>query len=958
MIGHRRTDRQGRLRRLVIVSLAVLCISVPLFSVLDGDNEAVPSAAAMSANGPSSRGPGHQIVFAGPGKDLSYHTDLSLDRKVSSAFIQLQGSASDPKTVNKQFVFTNNSNNAIFWGFKSVFPPTGGLSNYKDILVNSSEYNKVTVSDDKYLERSMMIPNMTIKGFLFHHFSYQIPDLAQASDIRTMDSVSVYWEGHGNDSELVNFSWASLFIWNNSTSGWELVGNDSVSSPHSDLVLSINKTNPSSYIHDGTKIDFLAVCQIPVPPANDTRIYLATDQVRLGLGWTDYYYPSGLEMDLGGDGTVEWSRSGKLNGPADIYNDPTVIAGLQALIDAAGPGPGTITPAVSFASASAGRLDILNFNISYKPLKAPSFKPFPSSLTMSEDIPSNGTLDLWAYAQDDFGVPNLTFSVTFVSDPHLTVSLDADGHHLSLASSKDWFGSARFRVKAQNRYNLWTQSPDIGINITPVNDPPVLVPIPTCFVDEGQRFQLQLNATDIDGDVLRFYDDTPLFDVDPLTGKIDFVPTEDEDGNYSITVKVSDGQANVSRSFELLIKEVAEAPVFDAFPSFVTAHEDSYLDIKVRATNPDGDEITYSIRPNIFSIDPHLGTIHRLLSKADVGVYNVTVTATAGALSTDMEFSITVLAVNHPPVILGLHAAGVDGNTTLREDVGILFGAQVTDKEGLGGLKYLWSFVNGTILSHSMTFVANLSAGNYTLLFSVTDDNMVVRASLNITVQKVEVQQPPHPKPAPVPILKQPVVVGSFSLIVVVLAASIFIGGTEVGKFGFFFMLAPLYSRIRKEAALDSFTRGKIYGAILTEPGISYNMLKELTDVGNGTLAHHLKMLEVNGYIGIRRDGMYKRFYPSESTLPKSHRVLPRIQRLILSTIEERSGLSETEVAEAISVRRQVVNYHIKKLESLNLVIVQKDGNTARCYANVSEIQRSSIDLGYLETDPITNGEL
>ncbi len=68
----------------------------------------------------------------------------------------------------------------------------------------------------------------------------------------------------------------------------------------------------------------------------------------------------------------------------------------------------------------------------------------------------------------------------------------------------------------------------------------------------GKRFVYNVSASDRENDWLEFYDDTELFDIGMFSGTIDFVPAEK--GKFEITITVSDGKLNSSKSTLLVVE--------------------------------------------------------------------------------------------------------------------------------------------------------------------------------------------------------------------------------------------------------------------------------------------------------------------------------------------------------------------------------------------------------------------
>jgi hypothetical protein len=76
----------------------------------------------------------------------------------------------------------------------------------------------------------------------------------------------------------------------------------------------------------------------------------------------------------------------------------------------------------------------------------------------------------------------------------------------------------------------------------------------------GVGYYCDASGSDPDNDTLTFYDDSPLFSIDPTTGEIIFTPTAGDAGAHSITITASDGKgctnSNATTTFTLTIPSV------------------------------------------------------------------------------------------------------------------------------------------------------------------------------------------------------------------------------------------------------------------------------------------------------------------------------------------------------------------------------------------------------------------
>jgi len=154
----------------------------------------------------------------------------------------------------------------------------------------------------------------------------------------------------------------------------------------------------------------------------------------------------------------------------------------------------------------------------------------------------------------------------------------------------------------------------------------------------------------------------------------------------------------------------------------------------------------------------------------------------------------------------------------------------------------------------------------------------------------------------------------------------IFTAGTDLGRYKYFTLLIPLYTRLHGDAVLDNFTRGRIYEHIRMNPGEHYRAIKKTLELSNGCLTYHLKVLETENYIKSRTDGMCKRFYPVGMKITKDQP--NNIQELILRKISEKPSITQKELAQLIGIDVSTVNYHINMMTGAGIIRSEKIGRT------------------------------
>src|SRR5438876_3189411 len=78
--------------------------------------------------------------------------------------------------------------------------------------------------------------------------------------------------------------------------------------------------------------------------------------------------------------------------------------------------------------------------------------------------------------------------------------------------------------------------------------------------------------------------------------------------------------------------------------------------------------------------------------------------------------------------------------------------------------------------------------------------------------------------------------------------------------------LLPLFARLRRQDVLDLKSRRSVVDVLRAQPGIHFRELLRALPMGSGSLHYHLSVLEKEGFIVARRDGIYRRFFPVSAT--------------------------------------------------------------------------------------------
>lgn len=167
------------------------------------------------------------------------------------------------------------------------------------------------------------------------------------------------------------------------------------------------------------------------------------------------------------------------------------------------------------------------------------------------------------------------------------------------------------------------------------------------------------------------------------------------------------------------------------------------------------------------------------------------------------------------------------------------------------------------------------------------------------------------------------------------LLGTVAIAATEVGRYKALKLLAavPLFSRFEKDEVLDHNRREQLYQYIKNNPGPSFSDLRRILELSNGTLVHHLRILESQEFVKPVRDGFRTRFYVrGPRIVPTTY--LTRTQHTILDAIQSNPGVTQKQLSQILGLPRESLFYHTRKLETVGKLRVAKDGKWRRYFPN------------------------
>ena len=266
-------------------------------------------------------------------------------------------------------------------------------------------------------------------------------------------------------------------------------------------------------------------------------------------------------------------------------------------------------------------------------------------------------------------------------------SQEADPQGMAFSSD----GAKMFVVGVTgDNVNEYTLSSVYPITVTgTANAAPVLGAIGAKSKNELTSLTFTATATDDDNDTLEFtLAGTPPSGASITSGgAFSWTPSESQDGTYTITIQVEDGNGGSdSEDVTVTINEVNRSPVATS-PGTQTVSELLPLSFTVTASDPDvingvDDAIDFALGPNSppgASISPATGLFSWTPTEQQDGTYNMVVQVSDGDMPTAVTFPVTVSEVNEDPVLNPI------GSKSVNKLEALTFTATASDVDVISG---------------------------------------------------------------------------------------------------------------------------------------------------------------------------------------------------------------------------------------------------------------------------------
>ncbi len=503
-------------------------------------------------------------------------------------------------------------------------------------------------------------------------------------------------------------------------------------------------------------------------PGNDLNFDGSFDGNDPSYPFPDFYGPSRRGIDYGPDrvkGTTDDIIYNTDATPAETEVDELIYVGIGNAWDATQePGATPAQKTESLRCYLEGLLSVAPINISttYKirdggyngPVLATGTgtvtmvptNVLPTANSQTVTVAEDGSVGITLVANDP---DDATLTYTVVAGPTHGM-LSGTGANRIYTPNANYSGPDSFTFKATDCVgdsNIAT----VTINVTPVNDDPILGAIGDQTIDEMAPYSITLGSTDIDGGA-PVYSGTSLPAGASISGNVfNWTPTEAQGpGSYTMTIQVSDGAGGTdSETITITVSEVNVAPTLEAI-SNQTVDELTLVTFDADGADSDlpANTLTYSLigAPSGATINPATGEFTWTPTEPQGGqAYPFTVRISDGTLNADRGVTITVNEVNSAPTLNTI------SNQTVNELTPVTFTATASDTDDPANTLTFsligapsGASINPATGAFTWTPTEAQGPNSYTFTVRVTDDGVApLHTDQSVTIDVAEVNVPP-----------------------------------------------------------------------------------------------------------------------------------------------------------------------------------------------------------------------
>lgn len=655
----------GQLPRTLVIAMVVMLAAAPLLASANAD-------AAGAAGGDRGSWTVQRFIegrvplkvsFEASPENSTYHLSVPNTATITSASMTVEGvERYSLKGTPNDFDDPVGHKHQVYYGQIGIYPPAGFPSNYENVRWDPRDEDAIRSRDGTTYQTST--------PFMANPPNYPYHQFDMVVNTTGMVRLKVEWHGWGfcvgNDT---NTAGVQAYLFNHTSQKWfrfaTYANNDTQGTVRS---VSTTLMDPSHFADNFGHVHVLVFGQHDEPQGGGFTDVgsVASDYVAVTVLRNDTLQRPNRPSLAIGEQAAFWSEPGEFTGSMTLGDGSGFKEALQAFVDGIPPAAPPLEVPFRFRMAQAtwAQLRVSSLSVTIREVdNQPPLFLGAEPVAMTEDTDLSRGIDLRDHFDDDHNGNDLAYSVEFEENASLVHAvIHPDGHSVNfLAVAPHWAGELEFRFNATDVWGLSTVSGAFTVTVEEVNDPPDITDPGALFIDEDMPFELNLTVVDPDipyGDHLSFEDDSPMFDIDPATGRVAFTPDQDDVGLHNVTFVVRDSRGEYdSVRVPITVTDTNDPPVI-LDPGLLTAEEDAKFDFNFTATDEDGTgRFTWVLVGGVgtMNLGPLNGRLTWIPTGEHVGLVNISVIAmdNRGA-ATQVAVSIQVLNVNDPPVLEAL----------------------------------------------------------------------------------------------------------------------------------------------------------------------------------------------------------------------------------------------------------------------------------------------------------------
>jgi len=131
---------------------------------------------------------------------------------------------------------------------------------------------------------------------------------------------------------------------------------------------------------------------------------------------------------------------------------------------------------------------------------------------------------------------------------------------------------------------------------------------------------------------------------------------------------------------------------------------------------------------------------------------------------------------------------------------------------------------------------------------------------------------------------------------------------------------------------LEEYAQRRIYNIIIQNPGIHLSKIAELLNMPISEIERHLQYLERNKNIIASSEEGYKRYYSREVIIGDLDKKILETRHKIYDLILKNPGLHQAKIAQILTMRKSLAEYHLQYLEKSGTIFSVKEEGYKRYY--------------------------